>query len=147
MMTNSANQTQVDVADLLYTDPVEPETVTGMTEEEYDVQLPSPAGYRILIALPTQKETFGEDGMIVKAGVTKHIDHLMSIVGLVIEVGPQAYKDQSRFSEGPWCKAGDYVMFRANSGTRFMFAGGEYRIMNDDSIEAVVPDPTAISRV
>jgi len=38
------------------------------------------------------------------------------------------------------------VMFRANSGTRFKVNGLEYRLMNDDSIEAVVADPSGVSR-
>ena len=43
-------------------------------------------------------------------------------------------------------KEGDFVMFRANSGTRFKVAGKEYRLLNDDSIEAVVADPRGITR-
>ena len=37
-------------------------------------------------------------------------------------------------------------MFRANSGTRFKVGGLEYRLMNDDSIEAVVADPAGVTR-
>ena len=37
-------------------------------------------------------------------------------------------------------------MFRANTGTRFTVEGSEYRLMNDDSIEAVVADPRGIQR-
>ena len=71
----------------------------------------------------------------------------MSIIGLVVDMGGQAYADKDRFPTGAWCKRGDYVMFRANSGTRFKIADTEYRLMNDDSIEAVVRDPYGISRV
>ena len=70
----------------------------------------------------------------------------MSIIGLVVDMGEQAYNDPERFPTGPWCKQGDYVMFRANSGTRFKVNGLEYRLMNDDSIEAVVADPSGVSR-
>ena len=53
---------------------------------------------------------------------------------------------ESRFGENsePWCKVGDYVMFRMNTGTRFTVSGKEYRLMNDDSIEAVIDDPRGI---
>ena len=61
-------------------------------------------------------------------------------------MGEQAYQDKDRFPFGPWCKQGDYVMFRAHTGTRFRVGKQEYRLMNDDSIEAVVADPRAISR-
>jgi co-chaperonin GroES (HSP10) len=68
------------------------------------------------------------------------------MVGAVIDMGDQAYIDETRFPTGPWCKVGDYVVFRANSGTRFRVGQQEYRMMNDDSIEAIVDDPGAISR-
>ncbi len=71
----------------------------------------------------------------------------MSIMGLVMDMGEQAYSDEERFPTGAWCKQGDYVMFRANTGTRFTVNGLEYRLMNDDSVEAVVADPTGIKRV
>ncbi len=34
-----------------------------------------------------------------------------------------------------------------NSGTRFKIGSVEYRILNDDSIEAVVPDPRRVVKV
>jgi co-chaperonin GroES (HSP10) len=71
----------------------------------------------------------------------------MSTIGLVLDMGEQAYTDEGRFPTGPWCKQGDYVMFRMNTGTRFKVGGVEYRLMNDDSIEAVVADPRGVSRV
>jgi hypothetical protein len=37
-------------------------------------------------------------------------------------------------------------MFRMNTGTRFKVDDVEYRLMNDDSIEAVVNDPRGVSR-
>ena len=74
------------------------------------------------------------------------VKNVLSIIGLVVDMGSEAYADKERFATGPWCKQGDYVMFRANTGTRFTVANQEYRLMNDDSIEAVVSDPRAISR-
>jgi len=64
----------------------------------------------------------------------------------VLDMGAEAYGDKERFPSGPWCKQGDYVMFRANTGTRFTVDGQEYRLMNDDSIEAVVTDPRGVQR-
>jgi len=113
-------------------------------EKELEAQIPQPVGYRVLIALPNVEETF-ESG-IAKANSTKHEEYVLSIIGAVIDMGEQAYADKDRFPLGPWCKKGDYVMFRANTGTRFKVGTQEYRLMNDDSIEAVVADPRAISR-
>jgi co-chaperonin GroES (HSP10) len=97
-----------------------------------------------LIALPQVEETF--EGGIVKAEKTIHEEKILTVVGLVLDMGEQAYADKDRFPNGPWCKVGDYVLFRANPGTRFRVSGVEYRIMNDDSIEAVVADPRGVTR-
>lgn len=120
------------------------ENTVVVTDEEIEAQLPKPVGYRILIALPQIEETF-ESG-IVKANITTHQEQILSVVGLVLDMGDQAYGDPERYPSGPWCKVGDYVMFRANTGTRFKFNGVEYRLMNDDSIEATVSDPRGVTR-
>ena len=114
-------------------------------EEEFEAQLPTPVGYRVLIAMPVVEEAF-EGTELLKSVTTKHQEQVMSIIGLVVDMGEQAYSDPDRFPNGPWCKQGDYVMFRANTGTRFTIEGFEYRLMNDDSIEAVVADPRGIQR-
>jgi|TARA_R110002124_G_scaffold128386_5_gene289252 co-chaperonin GroES (HSP10) len=116
-----------------------------LTPEEIEAQLPVPVGYRVLVALPQVEETFGETGLL-KSNTTMNQEHIMSIIGLVMDMGEQAYSDEDRFPTGPWCKPGDYVMFRMNTGTRFKIGGVEYRLMNDDSIEAIVADPRGITR-
>ena len=116
-----------------------------LTDKEIDAQLPKPVGYRVLVALPQQQDKY-EGSNILKTDTAKRLDHIMSIMGLVMDMGEQAYADKERFPTGAWCKQGDYVMFRANTGTRFMVNGLEYRLMNDDSIEAVIADPAGIKR-
>jgi co-chaperonin GroES (HSP10) len=116
-----------------------------LSETEFERQLPRPVGYKLLIALPKVEETFGDTG-IVKADRTKYEEHLLTVVGLVLDMGSQAYNDSERYPTGPWCKVGDYVLFRANTGTRFRVHGVEYRLMNDDSIDAVVTDPRGVTR-
>ena len=119
--------------------------VGSVEEQELEAQLPCPVGYRVLIAMPEIEETFA-DTKVLKTTTTIHQEHIMSIIGLVLDMGSQAYSDVERFGDTPWCKVGDYVMFRANTGTRFKVGGVEYRLMNDDSIEAVVSDPRGVSR-
>ena len=125
------------------TEPAKDQTV--LTDNEIDAQLPKPVGYRVLVALPQQADTY-DGSNILKTDTAKRHDHIMSIMGLVMDMGEQAYGDKERFPTGAWCKQGDYVMFRANTGTRFMVNGLEYRLMNDDSIEAVIADPVGIKR-
>ena len=122
-------------------------TAQLLDEEAFEAQLPKPVGYRILVALPEVEEEY--EGGIIKAESVRKREYIMSIMGLVLDMGDLAYKDESRFGENaePWCKVGDYVMFRMNTGTRFTVSGKEYRLMNDDSIEAVIADPRGIYHV
>ena len=121
------------------------EQAVKISDAELELQLPKPAGYRVLVALPQPEETVAGTS-VLKTETAKTNDHIMSIIGLVVDMGDQAYSDTARFPTGAWCKEGDFVMFRMNSGTRFTIGGIEYRLMNDDSIEAVVTDPSGIQR-
>jgi co-chaperonin GroES (HSP10) len=118
---------------------------TKRFEERKASQLPEPTGYRLLIALPPPDEK--TDGGLVKAAETLHNEVIGSILGLVLKVGPDAYADEARFPNGPYCKKGDLVMFRAFSGTRFKIHGKEFRLINDDSVEATVEDGRGIVKV
>ena len=115
-------------------------------DAELEQQIPTPVGYRVLVAMPEVEDTYGESG-IIKSSKEMHQEYIMSTIGLVLDMGDQAYSDNDRFPTGAWCKSGDYVMFHANTGTRFKVGGVEYRLMNDDSIEAVVSDPRGVTRV
>ena len=119
------------------------ETAQKITDADWEAQLPKPAGYRILVALPDVSDYY-EGSTLLKTDSEKHREYITSIMGVVIDMGKDAYKDTDRYPDGPWCKAGDYVMFRMNTGTRFKVNGKEFRLMNDDSIEAVIPDPRGI---
>ena len=112
-----------------------------------DKDVPTPTGYRLLVALPQIKETYGDTG-IVKAQSEIKNEELSSMVVQVVDMGPDAYGDEKRFPNGAYCKVGDFVMIRAYSGTRFKTHGRElFRLINDDSVEAVVNDPNAFSRI
>ena len=117
--------------------------INDVFEEDWEAQLPKPVGYRLLVALP-DIEDYYKGSSLLKTDTEKHREYIMSIMGIVIDMGDGAYSDKERFPEGPWCKPGDYVMFRMNTGTRFKVNGKEFRLMNDDSIEAVIPDPSGI---
>ena len=113
--------------------------------EEKAKQIPEPATYHLLCVLPEIDEEYGDSGL-VKAGQTMHFEEVLSPVLFVVKVGPDAYKDEKRFPSGPSCKVGDFVLVRPNTGTRIKIHGKEFRIINDDSVEAVVQDPRGITR-
>ena len=108
-------------------------------------QMPKPQGFKILIALPEPDEK--TDGGIIKARETLHNEEVGSIVGFVLDMGPDAYANHGRFPTGPFCKKGDWIVMRSYSGTRFLVHGREFRLINDDSVEAVVEDPRGIVKV
>jgi co-chaperonin GroES (HSP10) len=131
---------------LIGTNPDNPDAATVLPEtpEQKAKQLPDPSGYRILCAIPEIDEKF-ESG-ILKADITQHHEELLTTVLFVMKLGPDCYKDESRFPSGPWCKQGDFVLVRPHTGSRIKIHGREFRIINDDSVEGVVEDPRGISR-
>lgn len=108
-------------------------------------QVPDPSGYHILCMVPKIEETFGDSG-IIKASESLRVEEQATVVLYVAKLGPMAYSDEKRFPTGPWCKEGDFVITRAYSGTRVVIHGTEWRIINDDTVQAVVQDPRGIRR-
>ena len=126
-------------------DDVNQATTLPQTDEEKAKQLPEVSGYRILCAIPEADEKF--DSGLIKSSETMRNEEVLSTVFFVVKVGPDCYKDATRFPSGPWCKVGDFILARPNTGTRLKIHGREFRIINDDSVEGVVSDPRGISRV
>lgn len=118
--------------------------VMQKSAEERAKQLPKPQGYRILCAIPEAEKEF--DSGILKADETVRHDELLTTVLFVVDLGPDCYKDSERYPTGPWCKKGDFVLVRPNAGTRLVIHDREFRLINDDSVEAVVEDPRGIKR-
>lgn len=113
-------------------------------EPRYASQLPEPKGYKLLIALPDIEEA--TEGGIIKSVQSQHEESISTVVGWVMAMGPDAYVNYSRFPTGPYCQVGDWVIFRAFSGTRLKIQGKEFRLINDDTVEAVVEDPRGVER-
>jgi chaperonin GroES len=107
-------------------------------------QLPEPVGYKLLVTMPEFEDK--TDGGVYIPDASREREQTASIVGFVLKLGSLAYNDLNKFPHGPWCKEGDWVVFRAYSGTRIKIHGKEFRIINDDTVEAVVEDPRGIKR-
>lgn len=118
--------------------------VKEVSEEEKAKQLPDPRGYKILCALPEVEDKFSNG--LLKADSTLRVEEHSTVVLFVLKLGSDCYQDKERFPNGPWCKEGDFIMTRAYSGTRFKIHGREFRLINDDSVEAIVDDPRGITR-
>ena len=121
-----------------------PAEIVNIDSEETATQLPEPKGYRILCAVPDIEVQF--DSGILKSEETKRTEEILSVVLFVIALGRDCYADKDRFPSGPWCQKGDFVLVRAHTGTKVTIHGKAFRLINDDSVEAVVQDPRGIQR-
>ena len=108
-------------------------------------KMPEPKGYKLLIS-PVEVDEKTEGGVYMPDSI-KDAEGIASIIGYVVSMGPDAYKDKEKFPTGPWCKKGDFVIFRSYSGTRFKIHSHEFRIINVDTGEAVVDDPRGYKRI
>lgn len=133
---------------LVGTNPANPKVVgqleIGASAEEKGKQLPVPSGYRILCAIPEAEKEY--DSGLLKADITMRNEEVLTTVLFVVALGPDCYKDDVKFPSGAWCKEGDFILVRPNAGSRLLIHGREFRLINDDSVEAVVADPRGISR-
>ena len=105
-------------------------------------RLPSPTGYRLLV-LPYAGPGKTKGGLYLSEATLDTIQ-MTTVCAYVLKVGDQAYKDESKFPNGPWCKKGDWIIFGRYAGSRFKIEGGEVRILNDDEIIAKVNNPEDI---
>ena len=115
------------------------------SNEEKATQLPKPSGYRILCAIPEAEKEY-EGSNLLKAKETLHIEETLTTVLFVVDLGPDCYSDKDRFPNGPWCKKGDFILTKPYAGSRLVIHGRDFRIINDDTVEAVVADPRGIKR-
>jgi len=121
--------------------------ILNKTAEDKAKQLPDPRTFHILCVVPEAMQEYADSEVgIIKSNQAMHFEEVLTPVLFVVKLGPDCYKDTTRFPSGPSCKEGDFIICRPNSGTRLKIHGREFRILNDDSVEAVVEDPRGITR-
>ena len=107
--------------------------------------LPQPTGWRLMV-LP-YRGTGKTKGGVILADETVQVYNAATVCGYVVSVGPDAYKDTSKFPDGPWCKEKDWVIFGRYAGARLQIEGGEIRLLNDDEILATISNPEDILHI
>ena len=105
-------------------------------------KLPQPTGWRMLV-LPFKMNEKTKGGVLLGQETIER-QQVGSQCGNVLAMGPDCYSDKERFTQGPWCKVGDWIIFARYAGSRIEIEGGEVRLLNDDEILATVQDPTDI---
>ncbi len=109
--------------------------------------LPTPTGWKILCVVPEVDEKIAGTSLdLVRDTATMRQEEHATTVLFVLRVGADAYKDQAKFPNGAWCKEGDFILVRTYTGTRFKIFGKEFRLINDDQVDAVVQDPRGLTR-
>ena len=109
--------------------------------------LPTPTGWKILCVVPEVDEKIAGTSLdLVRDTATMRQEEHATTVLFVLRVGVDAYKDQAKFPNGAWCKEGDFILVRTYTGTRFKIFGKEFRLINDDQVDAVVQDPRGLTR-
>ena len=108
-------------------------------------RMPQPTGWRILI-LPYAGKGVTDGGIqLVQSTVDQQM--LSTVVGYVVKMGPDCYRDKSKF-DGPWCEEKQWVLIGRYAGARFKLGDeSECRIINDDEVIATILDPTDILAV
>jgi len=115
------------------------------SDEDKAKSIPTAVGWKILCVVPDVADTYENSSIIKADAYMKQEEHATTVL-FVLDVGPDAYGDKTKFPNGAWCKKGDFVLVRTYSGTRFKIYGKEFRLLNDDQVDAVVEDPRGISR-
>jgi co-chaperonin GroES (HSP10) len=116
-------------------DPLSPDNITNVD------QLPEPSGWRILVLPFTPKDK--TKGGILMAQETLDKIRIATNCGYVLKMGPLCYTEE-KFTSGPWCKKGDWVIFARYAGSRLPIEGGEVRLLNDDEVLGTIKDPEAV---
>lgn len=117
--------------------------------------LPQPSGWRILLEIPEVEEK--TKGGIILSAQTRDNEKILTFMGVVTLMGPLCYTRDDmagvmvdiknpRAPAEPWCKIGDTVLVSKYAGTKVIVRGKEYRLINDDEVQAVVPDPSIVKR-
>lgn len=121
-------------------------------EELLGFERPRVCGYMITVKIYVRDEDVGKlldkDGretlLYAPAKVSAH-DKYRNCSGLVLSIGPIAYKDP-KFMGVPWCKVGDWVMIARNGGPQVNYRGIPVTTIPDDNIYWTLECPTHVTR-
>ena len=91
-------------------EPLNPENI-----QDHISQLTVPSGWRLLVLPFTPKEKTKGGFLFAHESLDKLRD--ATICGYVLKMGSLAYADREKFTTGPWCKKGDWVVYARYAGS------------------------------
>lgn len=97
------------------------------------------SGYKIALYIPKGDERVGKTGAIIAPEEYRNNQVLKANCGMVLALGPDAYRDPERYPSGPWCKVGDWVGFQRYETTAALMGwrGITIALIPDDKIDGV----------
>jgi co-chaperonin GroES (HSP10) len=125
------------------------------TFEAVDQTIPSipakPVTFHVLCMVPKVEDVDPTIASAKGAGIilttqSTAREEASTVVLRVLDWGPDAFGDKTRFPTGPVCNRGDYVLVRSFTGTRVFYGEREYRVINDDHIDLTLQDPAGFLR-
>ena len=119
--------------------------ITDLEESPDPSPLPDLPGFHVLVR-PVSVKSVTKGGIFIPDSTRDDMSYLTTVAH-VLALGDLAYQDKEKFPNGPYCKEGDFILMRSYSGTRFSIHEREFRLINDDSVEAIVDDPRGIRKV
>lgn len=120
---------------------METKKISKETLESIDSAV-TPAGYRVLVADEPQEEV--TKGGIVLPNSALDLARGTCVLGTVVSLGDLAYSREDMEEFNDWANPGDTVTFSKYAGIRFRVHGNPVRILNDDEIQAVIKDRSAL---
>ena len=104
----------------------------------YDGAVPQPTGWRVAVLVLTIPEV--SSGGLLMVDDHREARALASPQGVVIALGPTAYRDPARFPENrAWVNVGDRVLFQKYGGRMFQLRNGQHiAFLNDTEFAGVV---------
>jgi co-chaperonin GroES (HSP10) len=119
--------------------------IVPIPEERIVTGVLRPTGYRVLLRiLPPEAKS---KSWVHMPEDVREREWGAQLWAEVIDLGPDAYKDERKFPTGAWCRPGDCVVIRPYSGTRFNVDGLDkdgkpsqelYALVNDDTVCGVL---------
>lgn len=117
--------------------------VAGRREYEAEYALPRPIGWRVSLLMLTIPEK--TDGGLINVSETREAKAVASPQGVVLAIGPNAYKDKARFTLNgeltPWIEVGQRIVWKKYDVTMFQIANGQrIAFMNDTQAIGLIDD-------
>jgi hypothetical protein len=110
-----------------------------------DLQFPDPTGYHVMVLQYVRPEakTLAGGQRLYFADKTRTEDEFQGRVGLVLALGPDAYRDPSKYPSGPWVRPGDTVIWPTleTAAQRQRYHGLVIAFLPDDRVVGVGVDP------